>query len=346
MKLVYSPVPLVSPEHWDFDIVAVHGLLELPHDTWVCTIPQPEDPSHANKTTTKLHRRVDELRNEVQGGDTSASFANGQGNITSTVPQSGTTGSPSLNESTDKMRDDSDGEQRQKNSLKASSGHQVKDTSSEHRHEVNWLQDPDMLPSAFPRARIFQYGYEWKPNNTDSTLDAICHSAAKQLLSALARKRQTDKHQFPPKPIIFIGHSYGGIIIEYALSSARKIDDDKNQKDAKLDEYKDVVSSTVGVIFLATPFKLSQEVRRRWERLGIVLPTDLDSTSSTSKPQDKGEEQTTTMNSLTKAPAIESTNSVFVELVKQEGFRISCFYECLPSKDSTLGKVTSTTSKG
>jgi hypothetical protein len=100
-----------------------------------------------------------------------------------------------------------------------------------------------------------------------------------------------------------------------------------------------IISSTVGVIFLATPFKLSPDVKSRWKRLGIILPEDVSSTSSTSKQHNEQEERTGIENPPGKALNIKSINSEFVQLVTKEGFRVSCFYECLVSNDSTLGKV-------
>jgi hypothetical protein len=133
LKLVYQKE---DSDNWDFDIVAVHGLSELPCETWVRSVSAK---GRVNKLVKKEARpgrsqRPESLIERKQTGSGVSEFA-------------------------------------ERDSLKASSIDQVKyDPSS---REVNWLEDPDMLPKAFPRARIFRYGYEWRLDLANSTLDAI-----------------------------------------------------------------------------------------------------------------------------------------------------------------------------
>ena len=372
MKQVHQPE---SPENWDFDIVAVHGLSELPRETWVHT-------SHAKGQVDKLKMEADayalsprgrsssaersQTRSSVVdlkespklakpegntpasgllGESPSAPALSGGGNTDSKVALSGTTKTSSLK----KSKQAGVTEPKRKDSLTAPSLDQRKGKRAEHVHEVNWLQDSSMLPKAFPNARIFQYGYEWESDRANITLDDICQSAGNNLLTELVNIRPKDT-EFPPKPLLFIGHSYGGIVIEYALNTASKTTGDKKQKGIQqegsallppdlISSYKDLILSTVGVIFLATPFKFNPDLKSRWERLGIILPDDSDNASSNANEHNKQEEPTETRDSSPKTVNIQLINSEFVKLVKKEGFRVSCFYEFLPSKDSTLGKV-------
>jgi hypothetical protein len=318
LKLVYQKE---DSDNWDFDIVAVHGLSELPCETWVHSVSAKGRVNQLVKEEARPGRsQRPTLIERKQPGSGGSEFA-------------------------------------ERDSLKAPNIDQVKyDPSS---REVNWLEDLDMLPKAFPRARIFRYGYEWSPDLANSTLDAISKSVGDSLLSELVRIRAREKFEHHPKPLLFIGHDFGGIVIEYVLNSASESTDDKNQQSTELDDlappfplhrssynysYKDVISATAGVIFLATPFKPNQDLVARWKRLGIIFPKAFNSIASTSKRHNKEGERTGTEDSSSRALDLELISSKFVKLVKKEGFRVSCFYELLPSKDSILGKVIQTTS--
>lgn len=94
---------------------------------------------------------------------------------------------------------------------------------------VNWLADEDMLQAKLPDSRIMTFNYESK-----WLLDAPKQSrslCAEQLLTALDNKRKEVITRFGHKvsvqifkiqqekdteyrPLIFIGHSFGGVVIE------------------------------------------------------------------------------------------------------------------------------------
>lgn len=73
-----------------------------------------------------------------------------------------------------------------------------------------WLRD--FLPSQFPNMglRIWSFGYDSVTAFTNSIADI--DDAAKALINAIDGERQT-KHS-RTKPIIFIAHSLGGIIVK------------------------------------------------------------------------------------------------------------------------------------
>ena len=77
--------------------------------------------------------------------------------------------------------------------------------------EVNWLADKDLLPAEIPHARIMTFSYHsrWHEDAPKQGL-ALC---ADQLLAALDDRRRREK-ETKYRPIIFIGHSFGGIVIE------------------------------------------------------------------------------------------------------------------------------------
>ncbi|KAF8535854.1 hypothetical protein BDD12DRAFT_692879, partial [Trichophaea hybrida] len=81
--------------------------------------------------------------------------------------------------------------------------------------EVNWLKDSDMLPAAHPEARIMTFGYPRTLESRDvSPADGLI-LIAKALLRQLSKKRSPLSCN-SRRPIIFIGHSFGGIVIENA----------------------------------------------------------------------------------------------------------------------------------
>ena len=156
----------------------------------------------------------------------------------------------------------------------------LKTESPEHRarekpRPVSWLNHEDMLPKALPDARVLQFGYpimsgQSDPNKRMKNLDL----AADQLSSRLMEWRK----DCPNRPILFIGHDFGLVVIERALirladTVAEKKDADaareKNDADTVGEEKQadtvreknpeqSILESTAGIIFLATPLKGSE----------------------------------------------------------------------------------------
>ncbi|KAF2148017.1 hypothetical protein K461DRAFT_248275 [Myriangium duriaei CBS 260.36] len=103
---------------------------------------------------------------------------------------------------------------------------------------IHWLRDAHMLPSQIPRARIIAYNYDsrWH-SDAPRTRISLC---GKDLVYSL----QTFRHDQPRRPVVFLGHSLGGLVICYALVFA----------DAG-DETRSLVQHTVGFCSLGTPFR-------------------------------------------------------------------------------------------
>ncbi|KAI9698517.1 MAG: hypothetical protein M1836_004098 [Candelina mexicana] len=112
---------------------------------------------------------------------------------------------------------------------------------AEGQHEdVNWLSQ--LLPNAIPSARIrcFDYDSRW-----------IGQDLPKQRLTLIAEQLLDAFHHsviHPDRPVIFIGHSFGGIVIEKALVLA-------NSDGSK---YQHLIKVTAGVVFLGTPHRGSR----------------------------------------------------------------------------------------
>ncbi|KAI2769586.1 hypothetical protein F4815DRAFT_450716 [Daldinia loculata] len=102
---------------------------------------------------------------------------------------------------------------------------------------VHWLKDPDMLPAVVPNARIMAYSFEarWHSKAPKIRLE-LC---GEELVKGLHNNR-TDVLE---RPLIFIAHSLGGLVVLHALLYA-----DRTR------EFKYLPERTVGFAALGTPF--------------------------------------------------------------------------------------------
>ncbi|KAI9763363.1 MAG: hypothetical protein M1840_000555 [Geoglossum simile] len=105
---------------------------------------------------------------------------------------------------------------------------------------VNWLKDEQMLPFAVPDTRILRFAYESQWLGKEA-LQQRLSLVADQLLHSLMGSRKTCTQ----RPIVFIGHCFGGLVIEKALLNARLHEED----------YPDIIRSVAGIIFLGTPHR-------------------------------------------------------------------------------------------
>ena len=108
------------------------------------------------------------------------------------------------------------------------------------RQDVFWPRD--LLPSAFPQARIVTWGYDVQIENfsTAASQASLLHHS-ENLLSDLVMLRKSDTAKL--NPLIFIAHSLGGIVVKDALSISG------NEKTV----FNAVIPATIGVMFLGTP---------------------------------------------------------------------------------------------
>ncbi|KAH7215413.1 hypothetical protein DER44DRAFT_820270 [Fusarium oxysporum] len=103
---------------------------------------------------------------------------------------------------------------------------------------VKWLEDPDMLPAVVPRSRIVLYNYDsrWHVDAPKTRLQ-LCGED-------LARSTHNFRRGTVGRPIVFIGHSLGGNVIQHGLLYANSDND-----------FKDVANCTVGVVLLGSPLR-------------------------------------------------------------------------------------------
>ena len=106
--------------------------------------------------------------------------------------------------------------------------------------DVFWPRD--LLPRAFPQARVVTWGYDVQIEGLlAATSQASIYHHAENLLSDLVMLRKLDAAK--SKPLIFIAHSLGGIVVKDALSLSGHASTVINA----------VLPATIGVMFLGTP---------------------------------------------------------------------------------------------
>ncbi|CAG2007458.1 unnamed protein product, partial [Fusarium graminearum] len=120
-------------------------------------------------------------------------------------------------------------------------GHREKTWTA--KNGVHWLRD--LLRVDIPEARILAWGYDANTHAVSGTCCSFLYDHARTLVSDLNRRRKlTDSSE---RPIIFIAHSLGGIVVKSAL-----IHSDAARQGA-LPEHRSIKLSTYGILFMGTP---------------------------------------------------------------------------------------------
>ncbi|KAK3322853.1 hypothetical protein B0H66DRAFT_215826 [Apodospora peruviana] len=169
---------------------------------------------------------------------------------------------------------------------------------------VYWPRD--LLPKDCPRSRVLVFGYDSKVTKyiKASTNKNTVFSHAKDLLFALSRARQ------PDRPIIFIAHSLGGIVVKEMLAQS------SIATDAALHN---IVDSTSAVVFFGTPHRGSQELAAvgHWARTFASTALRMESNDAI-------------LNALSlKTTDLERAQEAFSALWYKYDFRVKTFQEGL-----------------
>ncbi|RDL33135.1 uncharacterized protein BP5553_08574 [Venustampulla echinocandica] len=111
--------------------------------------------------------------------------------------------------------------------------------------EVNWLKDPGLSRDALPNARILYFNYVISKRSTGApyTVKDIAKRFLKQFLSM--------RSECPLRPIVFVGHCIGGLVIQKALVS----------KSPSFASSSSISRVTAGVIFFCTPDVLKPDTQ-------------------------------------------------------------------------------------
>jgi hypothetical protein len=116
-------------------------------------------------------------------------------------------------------------------------GHALGSFRSANGHFV-WLRDA--LPRTIPKARILTYGYDTKLQG-DRSKQSIGRLASVFLDALVTFRRNTGTQR---RPLCFIGHSLGGVVLKEALTVSNRTDDV---------EVRSIVLSTYGLVLLGVP---------------------------------------------------------------------------------------------
>ncbi|MCJ1312433.1 hypothetical protein MMC25_006107 [Agyrium rufum] len=84
-------------------------------------------------------------------------------------------------------------------------------TAGKKGQEKIWLMDEEFLPQRLPNVRVLLFGYD--ANVAFNTSKAGVTESAENLLGRLKAKRKED----PLRPLVFIAHSLGGMVVKRAL---------------------------------------------------------------------------------------------------------------------------------
>ncbi|KAK1613488.1 hypothetical protein BDP81DRAFT_513692 [Colletotrichum phormii] len=143
-------------------------------------------------------------------------------------------------------------------------------TASGGKH---WLRD--FLPTDLPNARVLCWGYDANTHSSSSVSIQYLYDHARELVADLTRKRgltnvcnhltvvssgNTDSNQSRERPIIFVVHSLGGIVVKSALIHS------DTAREGALAEHRSIKTSTHGILFMGTPHQGGNGVQ-----LGRVL---------------------------------------------------------------------------
>jgi hypothetical protein len=127
--------------------------------------------------------------------------------------------------------------------------HGLNTTNTKNHAEAAWTSKDklwlrDFLPTSLPYARILLFSYN--ANVAFDTSVAVVREQATDLLNQVDGNREDSKD----RPIVFIAHSLGGIVVKRALVEAKLNDSCKAIREA-----------TYGIAFFGTPHKGGKHVK-------------------------------------------------------------------------------------
>ena len=115
-------------------------------------------------------------------------------------------------------------------------------TTSWKKGDILWPKE--LLPKQLPNVRIIAWNYNVDVlrffNSKTKEKSILQH--AENLLFDLGGEREEEG-----RPIIFIGHSLGGLVIKQALVIASQ---SEHSQDDNTAGYVDIINSTIGIVFL------------------------------------------------------------------------------------------------
>ncbi|KAL4897102.1 hypothetical protein BDV59DRAFT_198528 [Aspergillus ambiguus] len=182
--------------------------------------------------------------------------------------------------------------------------------STTNNAEVFW--PTDLLPEVLPSVRIITYGYNANVSSfSDSVSTDHIHNHAETLASSLAANRSLKNCS--DRPIIFVCHSLGGLVVKRALSYSKNIQNERTE------HIRSIWVSTYGILFLGTPH-LGSDIAK-W---GVLLQN----ICSAVMPKRVMDTSSNLVNALrTNNETLQNINSLFAEDMGR--YHIYYFHETL-----------------
>ena len=194
-----------------------------------------------------------------------------------------------------------------------------KETWSAEKSRVFW--PAELLPPILEeeKARILVYGYDADVSSfTDGVSKDKIHNHAEHLIAELAANRRIRKAT--ERPIIFVAHSLGGLVVKRALIYSSEI------RGNYTEHLRSIFVSTYGILFLGTPHKGSDIAK--WGSLlesicrGVMPSAVIDSNPNLVNALKKENE------------TLQVIDRQFYQLISR--FHVYFFHE---SKKTNLGKM-------
>lgn len=108
---------------------------------------------------------------------------------------------------------------------------------------TNWIRD--FLPQAVPSARVIAYGYDADPAHIGPFNTASAEGITNHAIN-LIKHAEGKREECAKRPIIFIAHSMGGLLVKEAL---------RLSKGKPRPHERNIFQYTKGVVFMGTPHK-------------------------------------------------------------------------------------------
>ncbi|KAM0139062.1 hypothetical protein ACHAP3_003330 [Botrytis cinerea] len=168
---------------------------------------------------------------------------------------------------------------------------------------INWLSNPKMLPADVTNARIMTFNYDSNWYGDDAVKVRLDHVA-----DDLRRKILRQRRNCSSRPLIFIGHCFGGLVIEKALIQP---------------QMSKILDDTAGVVLLGTPHRgtdnvTSGELLQRILRAGAA-----------------GEAASLTVLRTDNEMVLDAVHS-FSTITREKDIPVHCFFE---QKSSRVSKM-------
>ena len=168
------------------------------------------------------------------------------------------------------------------------------------KNKVDWLRDSNMLPEKLTNARImvFEYESQWFGRGS---INQRLSSVADQLVQALYEKRSRGAK----RPIVFVCHCLGGIVVEKAMVTAK----------LRQSDYPNIFMSVVGCVFLGTPFRGTKSTNKATLLAQMAETVGLGADSGLVRVLEETSE------------TLKDLLSEFSAIAKESNMHIFCFFE-------------------